>query len=391
MRNKITADIETLPAGRHSDGGGLYLVVRPNLTRTFSFKYSIAGRAREIGLGGLTLDEARQAATDHRASVKAGNDPQAAKRKAQAVAKIASDDTRFGPFAMTYIKTVLAGGFKTPKTANDWVRTIQIHAERLLPMRIADISMSDVKAVLLPIWKKKHKTASELRGRIAKILSAATVEGHRTGDNPAAWKNNLEHVMPNVRRKKKHHPAVPYKHIGELVAALRANDNPCNLTCRALEFLILTAARSTEVRKMRVGEVDFETATWTVPAERMKLDKEHDVALSRRALELLRAQIPANAPRNAYVWRGIGVEATCIGQNSLIHCLARFDPTKTPHGLRSTFRDWAGEVSAHPDARTLAEYALSHHVGGSVERAYSRGDSLEKRRPLMEAWAAFIG
>ncbi|WP_331303387.1 site-specific integrase [Methylobacterium oryzae] len=277
-----------------------------------------------------------------------------------------------------------AGGWRSATHRRQWHTTLTTYAASLWEKPVSEVSTSDVLAVLRPIWREKPETAIRLRGRIERILDAAKVEGHRQGENPARWRGHLEHTLPKPGKLSRgHHPALPYAEVPAFVAALRTR---VAASARALEFIILTAARSGEVRGMRASEVDLDSAVWTVPAERMKAGRQHRVPLSRAALELL-------APRLAVIDRNDFVFANGRGDMLSDMAFKRLNLRAgvegiTTHGFRSSFRDWAGDETDFP--REVMEAALAHMVGDEVELAYRRGDPLEKRRQLMELWASFV-
>ncbi len=253
------------------------------------------------------------------------------------------------------------------------------------------ITVDDVLAELRPIWSTKAETASRIRGRIEAILDAAKARGLRTGENPAAWKGNLALLLPKRQKSKtvKHHAAMPYADVPAFVARLRASNSSGAL---ALEFAILTAARSGEVRGATWREIDLAKRIWNVPAARMKAGRAHAVPLSDRALaildqvRLIRDVLPGADPADAYLFPG-QKRGTALSDMTLTALLRRWEIGVTAHGFRSSFRDWAGDLTNYP--RELIEQALAHTVGG-VEGAYRRGTAIEKRRDLMADWAGYL-
>jgi integrase len=250
-------------------------------------------------------------------------------------------------------------------------------------MHVRHITREHVMQVLEPIWSSKTETASRLRGRIESILDWSRVKGYRSGENPALWRGNLDHLLakPSTVKPVQHHAALPYREMGVFMTTMRAIDG---VAARCLDFTILTASRSGEARGARWTEVDLDTGVWRVPAERMKEKKEHRVALSTAAVQLLRA-LPRRADCD-FVFPS--PRGKVLSDMTLLMIVRRLGAPATPHGMRSTFKDWASEMTSHP--RELIEVALAHVPGDSSEMAYWRGDVLERRRQLMEDWAQFI-
>jgi len=390
--NRLSArTVQTLTEpGRHADGDGLYLVVDEGGGKRWVYLYRLAGRRREMGLGPLrtvSLAQAREQAGRARQMAAQGLDPVEAR---QAAAPAPAPEPAPVPVAPTFAKVAdgfmdaRAGEWRNAKHRQQWRNTLTTYAAGLWDMPVSDIGTTEVLAALRPIWREKPETASRVRGRIERILDAAKVEGHREGENPARWRGHLEHTLPKTGKLSRgHHPALPYAEVPAFVAALRARVAD---SARALEFIILTAARSGEVRGMRANEVDMEAAVWTVPAERMKAGRPHRVPLPRAALELL-------APRLAAIGREDFVFTNTKGgmlSDMVFEALYRRAKVEgiTTHGFRSSFRDWAGDETDFP--REVIEAALAHLVGDEGELAYRRGDALEKRRQLMELWASFV-
>ncbi|HCF24851.1 MULTISPECIES: site-specific integrase [unclassified Novosphingobium] len=385
-RNKLTVKEVAGFAGPGllSDGGGLYLRVRPS-GRSWFYIGTMSGRRIELGLGSdldITLAKARERAEKIRGQLLDGIDPRIERAKARAKPVPV---VTFGTFAKEWIAGI-EDGFRNPKHRQQWRNTVDTHAAPLLNKPIDQISTSDVLAVLEPIWLSKPETASRLRGRIERILDAAKVKGLWSGDNPARWKGHLDKTL--LRRDKsavKHHAALPFSEITAFMTGLRKRPGG---TARALEFAILTAARSGEVRGMCWSEVDLEAKLWTVPKERMKAKREHKVPLSDAALAVLRTVRPEAAKPEDIVFaapRGGPLSDMALSQQ-----LKRMGHSDiTVHGFRSTFRDWVGEQTHFE--REVVEMALAHALTSEVEAAYRRGTAVEKRRELMAAWAAFCG
>ncbi|QWG17855.1 integrase arm-type DNA-binding domain-containing protein [Bradyrhizobium sediminis] len=392
MAKKLTAltvKSNRLAPGRYGDGGGLYLLVRDGGARSWVFRYRErgTGKQRDTGLGsagsgGVSLDDARERAGELRAGLRRGVDPAATKR-----AERAAGDGTFGTFADALLESIKPG-FKNKSSGVDWKRDIEVRCASLRPKRCKDISTDDVLGVLKPLWLTKSRTARETRGRIERILDAAKAKGLRSGENPARWKGHLKELLPATKRKKRHHPAAPYKDVPRIVRALREKhagaDTAVNL---AAEYVILTAVRTGEGRFMKVSEIDFKARLWTIPAARMKLPKDHEVPLCARAVAILKAVIPKDAKPDDWVFAGLK-PGQPLGMNAVLHALKAVYPGITTHGCRSSFRDWAGDETSTP--RDIAEMALAHAVGDEVEQAYRRGTALEKRRHLMEAWGRYV-
>ncbi len=387
--NRLKAkQVETLGAGRHADGGGLYLDRDDQGRSRWLFMWSRNGKRREMGLGsagrdGVSLALAREAATAARDAVRAGRDPIEERRAVVAPVRIWT----FGEVADEFV-SALSPQWRNEKHRAQWSMTLKAYAAPLRPMPVADVATADVLAVLQPIWQAKPETASRLRGRIERVLDAARARGLRSGENPARWRGHLDHLLPRRQKLTRgHHAALPYDEVPAFVAALHHREAVAAL---ALEFLILTAARSGEVLGARWSEIDLSTRIWLVPGARMKAGRDHRVPLSHRAVAILESVRDLSGgidPNPAPVFPGSNGRP--LSSMALAMLLRRMGVNKTVHGFRSSFRDWAGEVSSFP--REIAEGALAHTVGDATERAYRRGDALEKRRKLMEAWASYIG
>lgn len=394
------------------DGGGLWLITKGG-GRYWILDYRFAGKRREMGLGPLhavSLAEARQKAETARELLRQGVDPIAHRHGAEAIeaAKAQAAVKTFGQYADAYIDAaVTAKRWRGAKTEAGWRNTLTNHAAAIRDKALADIDVQDVLSVLRPLWGSKQETAEKLRERIERVLDAAKVERLRSGENPAAWKGNLEHVLhkPDAVTSTNNHPALPWRNLPAFMKKLTAVGG---MGARALEFTILTAARSGEVRGATWSEIDFDAAMWVVPARRMKEGREHRVALSKAAIKLLKATprfegidliFPAvrggelSDMTLAAVVKRMQASEQKAGRAGWIDPKQLDDDGKpkvaTPHGFRSTFKDWATEATNHP--RELAEMALAHAVGDAVERAYQRGDALEKRQQLMEDWAVYCG
>lgn len=369
--------------GRHADGGGLYLSIGPGEARRWVFLFRWRGKLKEMGLGGfssVTLARAREKAAAARALVADGINPIEAKRATAAV-------PTFGDFADAVVKD-LGPQWKNEKHKAQWAATLTTDAARLRPLRVDRVETADVLETLKPIWNAKPETASRLRGRIERVLEAAKAKGFRTGENPARWKGHLDHLLPTRRKLTRgHHAALPFADVPAFIGELRQRTGTAAL---ALEFAILTAARSGEVRGARWSEIDLKAKLWTVPASRMKAGREHRVPLTARAVTILEnLQVLSDGTGDSLVFPGpkpdLGLSDAAF--SALLKRMGKQPGSLTPHGFRSSFRDWAGEVSTFP--RDVAEMALAHAVGDMTEQAYRRGDALEKRRKLMDAWARY--
>lgn len=379
--------------GRHADGGGLYLVVDQSGGRRWVFLFRWRergqnegpGRLREMGLGpvrDVTLAQARRLAADARSSIQAGIDPIAGRRRVE------SDTPTFGALADEVISS-LEAGWRNEKHRAQWRSTIDTYAGALRNTPVDEIAVDDVLACLKPIWTKLPETASRVRGRIEKVLDAAKAKGFRTGENPAAWKGNLSHLLP-ARQKltRGHHAAMPYDKVPEFVSALRARTG---VASAALEFTILTAARTGEVIGATWAEIDIDAKIWTVPAVRMKGGRDHRVPLTAAALAVLEAVEPlrtrAGQRSDKFIFPGHRRDQP-LSNMSMSGVLRRMGIELTVHGFRSSFKDWASEATSYPNE--LSEAALAHITGDKVERAYRRGDALDRRREMMEAWAGYL-
>lgn len=383
--DKLTArTVATLKTpGRHSDGAGLYLVVDKSGAKRWVFIYRERGtsRLREMGLGStlaVSLAKARELAAAARALLADGLDPIAAR------AVEASTVPTFGDYADKYVDTI-APSLRNAKHVHQWRVTLREYAAPLRSRPLDEITTADVLAVLQPIWTTKNETASRLRGRIERVLDAAKVEGLRTGENPALWRGHLSHVLPKRQRLARgHHPAMPYHDVPAFMAKLRGRKA---VSARALEFTILTAARSGETFGATWREIDMKAGLWTIPDVRMKAGKAHRVPLSGRAMSILKEMAKAGTDPDRFVFPGTKAGAG-LSNMALDMSLRRLGGEDyTVHGFRSSFRDWAGDETHFP--REIIETALAHQLGDRVEAAYRRGDALEKRRELMDAWAAY--
>jgi integrase len=374
--------------GLYGDGGGLYLQVAANGSRSWLFRYSRNNRTRYIGLGAIhsvSVDEARDQARNCRRSLHDGIDPLDNKKAQQAAARLeAARAVTFDQCAKTYIDSHQAG-WKNRKHAAQWRSTLATYVTPVfgkLPIQHVDTSL--VMKVLDPIWQTKPETASRLRGRIEAILSFATVRGDRQGENPARWKGHLDQLLParGKVRAVEHHAALAYDEIGTFMSDLRSRGA---IAARALEFLILTAGRTSEILNSCWAEIDLRNKVWVVPASRMKGKREHRVPLSHAALAVLEKM---KAVRDGdFIFPGAKRDKP-LSNMSLLALIKRMERGDlTTHGFRSTFRDWAAERSNFPNE--VVEMALAHAISSKAEAAYRRRDLFDKRRKLMDAWASF--
>ncbi|WP_425364242.1 tyrosine-type recombinase/integrase [Bradyrhizobium barranii] len=356
--------------------------------RYWILDYRFAGKRREMGIGPLHtigLGEARQRAEGARALLRRGIDP-IAHRAVEAIeaAKVTASVMTFGKYADAYIDAaVKAGRWRGAKTEAGWRNTLTNHVKLMRGKALADIDIQDVLAAVRPLWGTKQETAEKLRWRIERVLDAAKVEGLRSGDNPAAWKGNLEHVLHKPDESTRgHHEALPYKAAPAFVGRLRGTDT---ITARALEFLILTATRSAETRLAVFDEFDLDAATWTIAAPRTKERRELRVPLCDRVVEIVKAMKAQSL--NHLVFPGVRANRPISDMTFGKVIGAHGGGDATTHGFRSTFKDWATEETEHENY--VSEAALGHAAGDTVERAYRRGDALKKRRALMDDWAAY--
>jgi integrase len=388
--------------GRYADGDGLYLVVDTGGAKRWQFHYRWSGKRREMGLGSLTstsLAEARDKAGDARKQVAAGIDPiEERDRAAKAREAEAAKQKTFGQFCDDILPSILAHS-RNAKHQWQWETTLKGFAGSLRDKPLADIGRDDVLAVLQQqvvvrgsdgkekrgsLWLLKAETASRLRGRIERILDAAKVKGFREGENPARWRGHLDMLLQKRQKLTRgHHAAMPYAEVPAFLPRLREVKG---VGAAALEFTILTAARSGEAIGARWSEFDLDAGIWVVPAERMKAGVEHRVPLVPVVVKMLRELHKTR--RSEFVFAGIRAKSSISNMTMMKALRAAGGEAYTVHGFRSSFRDWAGEETHFP--REVAEEALAHIVGSEVERAYRRGDALEKRRKLMLAWANYV-
>jgi integrase len=374
--------------GYLSDGGGLYLQISAEGAKSWVFRYRDGGRLRELGLGAahtFTLAEARKRATEQRKLRADGIDPVEQRHAKQSQAKLdAAKSMTFRQCAEAYIDAHRKS-WKNHKHAAQWPATLSTYVYPVfggLPVHSIDVAL--VTKALEPIWRDKTETASRLRGRIEAVLDWAKARGYRRGDNPARWRGHLDKLLParaKVQRVE-HHAALPYAEIGPFMTQLREQ---AGMPALALQLLILTATRTSEVLNATWNEVDLNAATWTIPDSRMKARREHRVPLSKRAAALLRELNQRRSGDFIFPSAKPNRPLSNMAMLKLLQRMGRAD--LTVHGFRSTFRDWAAEQTNFP--REVAEHALAHSLPDKVEAAYRRSDLFGKRRGLMDAWARF--
>lgn len=401
VSNALTPlQVKNAKAGRHADGQGLYLLVKDTGARSWVYRYMLNNKARDLGLsrcpeaislltksggGELTLAQARDVASIYRMKVKAGIDPleerEEAVRQATTAAQVAKAAAMtFRACAEAYL-AAKEGSWRNSKHRQQWYNTLASYVYPIIgDAAVGQVDTKEVLQIIEPIWRTKPETANRVRGRIEAVLDAARVRGYRTGDNPARWRGHLAQILPaRGHLSRGHHKALPYAEMGAFMAKLQERDGMAAL---ALEFTILTAARTNEALGATWAEFDLERAVWTIPANRMKAAREHRVPLSTGALDVLRRA------------KGLGGHSVFTGQRggqlsgmAMAMLLRRMGFEVTVHGFRSAFRDWAAETTAHP--HDVCEAALAHAVGSKTVAAYKRGKLFEKRRRLMDDWAQY--
>lgn len=369
--------VETATPGRHGDGRGLYLLVKPSGARSWVLRYQVHGRRRDLGLGAypdVNLAMARERAAEARRLLANGEDPIANKQQVK--------PKTFKEAAQELIESKRPG-WKNAKHAAQWTATLETYVfPKLGQLQIVKIETADVISTLTPIWSAKPETANRVRQRIEAVIDYASALGIRTGDNPARWRGHLDHLLPKPTKVRavKHHPALPHSEIANFMADLAARNG---VAARALAFTVLTAARSGETRGMTWGEVDLDARLWVIPADRMKAGKEHRVPLTDAAI----ASLGPRRDDEALVFESETKPGKPISDMSMTAVLRRMGHGDiTVHGFLSTFRDWAGEMTGFP--REVIEAALAHGIKDKAEAAYARSDLFDKRRELMDAWTS---
>lgn len=372
--------------GYYADGGGLYFRVSEYSTRSWAFRYKRAGKTREMGLGAypdVSLKEARERAEEARKLLRDDIDPIDSRQAARS-AMLAARETvlTFEQCASAYI-AIKEHEWKNAKHGDQWRNTLATYAFPVIgSLLVSHVEQIHILKVLEPIWTTKTETATRLRGRIESVLDYATVRGYRKGDNPARWRGHLDKLLatPSKVTKVEHHAALPYTEVGAFMAALH---HQAGMGARALEFAIITAARSGEVRGATWSEVDMDQSIWIIPDGRMKAGREHRIPLSDAAVELLRLLPRIEGSELLFP----NTKGTELSDMTLTAVLRRMGRHVTAHGFRSTFRDWAGETTAYP--REVIEHALAHQLKDKAEAAYARGTLFDKRRRLMADWAKY--
>ena len=391
-------EVKNLPPGSHAVGGvaGLLLEVSSTGGKTWLLRVRTGTKRREIGLGGYpstSLSEARQKARAVRQQIAEGQDP-VAQQQAQKAALLAQQASlkTFAWCVDSYLDG-MEGQWKNAKHAAQWRSTLETYANPIIgKLAVQSIALPHVLEVLnqpqpdkgnAALWDSKNETASRLRGRVEKVLDWATVHGYRDGLNPARWKGHLDAILkaPNKIQKTEHHKAIPYAEMNPFMKALRQQEGT---GARALEFAILCAARSGEVRGATWAEFDLKKGLWTIPGERMKAGKPHTVPLSKQALQVIAAIEPTAGTDLVFP----SPRGKVLSDMTLTAVMRRMQLEAVPHGFRSTFRTWGGEQTAYP--RDMLEFSLAHTLENKVEAAYMHGTQIEKRRKLMQDWADYV-
>jgi integrase len=371
---------------RYADGGGLYLLVKPDDRRTWLFRYRdrVTQKVRDKGLGpadDVTLKQAREAAAEARQQLRGGSDPIDSHRTARTAAQLAhAKQKTFGECVEGYIKAHKKA-WSNPKHAAQWTSTLDTYAAKLKPLPVQEVDTATVYAVLEGIWGEKTETATRVRQRIESVLDWAAVRGFRSADNPARWKGHLQKLLPSPTKLKgvQNRPALPYGDLPAFMARLGALEG---LAPKALALQVLTATRPNEAVAARWSEFDLAKAEWTIPGERMKARKPHRVPLAPRLLAMLKA-----LPRDPSGFLFPGKPHRSITTAATLKVAQTIAPEITAHGFRSTFRDWAAEQTAY--AGEVVEAALAHTVKNKTEAAYKRTDHFDKRANLMADWERF--
>ncbi|WP_408589409.1 tyrosine-type recombinase/integrase [Novosphingobium sp.] len=363
-------------AGRYADGGGLFLFV-DDTRRRWLFRYTWHGTKKEIGIGSarsLSLAKAREKAAEFRAMLATGKNPKSERIKAQRI-------VTFGEYADAFVET-MSPSWKNAKHIAQWKMTLTTYAAPIRSLLLHELDTDDVLKVLKPHWSRVPETADRLRGRIENVLDAAKANGLRDGENPARWRGHLDQLLPRRRKSRQgHHAALPFDQMQSFMSKL--SDRPA-VAARALEFLILTAARTSEVLDANWDEIDLRQRIWIIPANRMKAEREHRVPLSDSATAILIAT--PETERTGLIFKRTAEEQP-LSIMAMSMLLRRMGIQATVHGFRSSFRDWASETTNFPNE--VCEMALAHTIPGKAKAAYRRGDLFNKRCELMAAWAKY--
>lgn len=401
ISNSLTPlQVKNAKPGRHVDGNGLHLLVKASGARSWVLRFTLHGKTRDVGLSRcpealvllaqsgreeLSLAQARDLAAIYRLKVRAGIDPLSEREQQAAASRVAQAQDEaaqltFYDAAQSYLAS-RESTWRNAKHRQQWHNTLSAYVfPSLGALPVADIGTAEVLAVLEPIWKSKAETANRVRGRMEAIIDAARARGHFSGENPARWRGHLDKILPARQRLSRgHHAAMPFDEVPAFLEQLRAREA---VAAMALEFTILTAARTGEVLGATWAEIDFEKRTWTVPALRMKAGREHRVPLSSRAVEVLNE---TRKLENPFLFPG--QRGGPMSSMAMAMLLRRMGHELTIHGFRSSFRDWASETTAFP--HEVCEMALAHSISNKSEAAYRRGDIFDKRRMLMDEWAHF--
>ena len=374
--------------GFYPDGGGLYLRITETGTKGWIFRFTLGTRTRDAGLGicsSISLASAREIAEDCRKLLRQGIDPIEHRKRVAETQNGAVSGITFREAVSRYI-AAHETSWRNAKHREQWRNTLGTYVAPVIGNKdVAAITTEDVLQILEPIWQAKPETATRVRGRIANVLDWCRVRKYRDGPNPALWRGHLAHLLPAHKKKSivRHHPALSWAEIPKFITELRTHTA---ISARALDFTILTASRTSEAILALWPEIDIDNQIWTVPPQRMKAGVEHRVPLSAAAVELLR-----DLPRfeeSKYIFPGAKLGRP-FSNMAMLEVLRGMRPGLTVHGFRSTFRDWAAEATSFPSE--VVEMALAHTIESAVERAYRRGDLFQKRRALMETWAAYCG
>lgn len=376
--------------GTYADGGGLWLQVTESGSKSWSFRFMLNGRAREMGLGPahtIDLAAAREKARGNRELLLQRIDPIERRRNEHASQMLAASSAKtFDDCAEAYI-AAKRPGWSNPKHADQWTNTLKAYASPefgALPVQAVDTEA--IVRALNKIWTQKTETATRVRQRIEAVLDWAAVSGFRKGDNPARWSGHLEHKLTDPAKLKDvvNLPALPHKQIADFLVGLRQQPG---VAARALEFMVLTACRTGEVRGALWTEIDFDEKAFEIPAARMKAKRDHRVPLCDRAIEILTELQAASPEDQQHVFAG-GKAGKGLSDGALLALLKRMARTDiTPHGFRSTFRDWAADCTSYP--HEVQEMALAHTIKNKTEGAYRRGDLFDKRRQMMTDWQRY--